>query len=75
MRLSPLYQSCQNVLDPYYGEQTDDAKVVAAAMWRLREFLIAADSELSAIAHGRPPSSKEELLRISNGLRSFGEIS
>lgn len=37
------------------------------------QFIIAADSELSAIAHGRPPSDKEELLRISGGLRKCYE--
>lgn len=34
-----------------------------------RSFMIDADSELSAIAHGRPPSDKAKLLRISDGLR------
>lgn len=39
----------------------------------LRKLLVHADSELSAIAHGRPPSDKEELLRISGGLRKWYE--
>ena len=38
-----------------------------------RGFLVAADSELSAIAHGRPPSDQSELIRISLGLRSMYE--
>ena len=37
----------------------------------LRDVLIAADSELSAIAHGRPPSSKEELIKLSDDLRKY----
>lgn len=36
----------------------------------LRDLLVAADSELSAIAHGRPPSSKEWLIKICDGLRA-----
>ena len=36
-----------------------------------REFIVAADSELSAIAHGRPQSEKAELIRISSGLRDI----
>lgn len=36
-----------------------------------RKFIVAADSELSAIAHGRPPSNKEELIRVSDGLRDI----
>ena len=39
----------------------------------LHELLVAADSELSAIAHGRPPSDKAELLKISAGLRKIYE--
>lgn len=39
----------------------------------LQELMVAADSELSAIAHGRPPSDKAELLRISDGLRKIYE--
>lgn len=73
MKLNPLFQSCQNLLDPYFGEQSEDVKRVASALWQVREFLIAADSELSAIAHGRPPSDKAELLRICHGLRSVYE--
>lgn len=30
-----------------------------------------ADGELSAIAHGRPPSDDAELLRLSDGLREL----
>ena len=37
------------------------------------ELLVAADSELSAIAHGRPPGCSSELLRISAGLREMYE--
>lgn len=40
---------------------------------RIRDALVAADSELSAIAHGRPMSSKEELLKISHACRSIYE--
>jgi hypothetical protein len=36
----------------------------------LRRFFIEVDSELSAIASGRPPSSKEELLRLSDFARN-----
>jgi hypothetical protein len=36
-----------------------------------RELFVSADSELSAIAHGRPPSSKAELLRLSDGFRKL----
>jgi hypothetical protein len=73
VRLNSLFQSCQDLLDPYYGEQPAKVMAVAAALWQVREFLVAADSELSAIAHGRPPSGKEELLRISSGLRKCYE--
>jgi len=69
MPLNRLFRDCQYLLDPYYGEQSDKVKHVAGALWRLRELLIAADYELSAIAHGRPSSNKDELLRISGGLR------
>lgn len=38
---------------------------------RFRELAVEADSELSAIAHGRPPSSKDNLTRLA---LSFREI-
>lgn len=37
----------------------------------IRSAMVAADSELSAIGHGRPPSSKAELLTISDKLRKY----
>lgn len=37
----------------------------------LRQLFIDADSELSAIAHGRPPSDKTELLRLSGEFRKL----
>ena len=40
---------------------------------RLRQLFIDADSELSAIAHGRPPSDKAELLRMSGEFRKLYE--
>lgn len=40
---------------------------------RLRQLFIEADSELSAIAHGRPPSDKAELLRMSDAFRKLYE--
>lgn len=39
----------------------------------LRQLFIDADSELSAIAHGRPPSDKAELLRLSGEFRNLYE--
>ena len=41
----------------------------------MRELMVSADSELSAIAHGRPASEKDELLRIALGLRAIYEKS
>jgi uncharacterized membrane protein len=38
---------------------------------RLRQLFVDADSELSAIAHGRPPSDKAELLRLSDAFRKL----
>lgn len=40
---------------------------------KLRQLFIDADSELSAIAHGRPPSDKTELLRLSGEFRKLYE--
>lgn len=37
----------------------------------LRQLFIDADSELSAIAHGRSPSDKAELLRLSDAFRKL----
>ena len=37
------------------------------------EFLVAVDSELSAIAHGRPPSDKETLIKLSYSARALYE--
>lgn len=37
----------------------------------IRETLIACDSELSAIAHGRPPESKEHLIALSRRCRDL----
>ena len=40
----------------------------------MRTALIEADSELSAIAHGRPPSSKDDLSRISYSCRRYSQL-
>lgn len=40
----------------------------------MRNALIEADSELSAIAHGRPPSDRGELSRISYSCRRFSQL-
>ena len=39
----------------------------------VRRLAVEADSELSAIAHGRPPSDKAELLRLSGEFRKLYE--
>ena len=39
----------------------------------VRRLAVEADSELSAIAHGRPPSDKETLLRLSQSFRDLYE--
>lgn len=39
----------------------------------VRSLAIEADSELSAIAHGRPPSDKETLLRLAHSFRDLYE--
>ena len=39
----------------------------------VRELAVCADSELSAIAHGRPPSPCDELLRLSHAFRELYE--
>lgn len=40
---------------------------------QLRPLLVQADSELSAIAHGRPPSDKAELIKLSQAIRTLYE--
>lgn len=42
-------------------------------MQRIRSVLVECDSELSAIAHGRPPSSKEELASLYSRCREIYE--
>lgn len=49
------------------------AKNPAPTPARLRQLFVDADSELSAIAHGRPPSDKETLLRLSQSFRDLYE--
>jgi hypothetical protein len=39
----------------------------------VRQLAIEADSELSAIAHGRPPSDRETLLRLAHSFRELYE--
>lgn len=39
----------------------------------VRRLAVEADSEFSAIAHGRPPSDKETLLRLSQSFRDLYE--
>lgn len=47
------------------------AEVVTAWAKDHADVLAHADGELSAIAHGRPPSDKEQLLRMSGELRAM----
>ena len=52
------------------GWDDDEAlDVVMGCLKRLRGKLVEADSELSAIAHGRPQSSKQELSKLYSGIR------
>lgn len=52
------------------GFDEDEAEeIIESCLMRLRGLLVAADSELSAIAHGRPPSSKDELEQLYWGIR------
>lgn len=41
---------------------------------KFKHIIHEADGELSAIAHGRSPSDKDELLRLSNELRKLAKI-
>lgn len=46
-------------------------KALKALLERIRPLLIDVDSELSAIGHGRPPSSDKELLEMSGRARDL----
>lgn len=66
---------CKQIVDAYRDSGYYAAGKLAMKFMeetpRVFRIIAEADGELSAIAHGRPPSDDAELLRLSNGLREL----
>ena len=84
MKQRPLFDDLRDCIDARleilkqhggdgYWKERERVQGLFEKMYVLRKACVAADSELSAIAHGRPPSTKNELLLISAVLREAYE--
>lgn len=73
-------RQCDSVLATFEEYGAEEAGELCVTLLRhndanesFRQALVDADSELSAIAHGRPPSTKDELVKIYSKVRSIYE--
>jgi hypothetical protein len=66
---------CDSILERYDARGYAEAGQLVVRMLResagngFRDLLVSIDSELSAIAHGRPPSDRQELVALYSRLR------
>lgn len=54
-------------------DEDEAAEIIESILAPIKSILIHADSELSAIRHGRPPSDKKELEDLYYGIRGHVE--
>lgn len=71
-------KNCDSVAECFYEHGSEEAcelflRLVAQNQPEIVQILVCADSELSAIAHGRPPSPKHVLVDLYPKIRALYE--